>query len=194
MKNRIRKAEGRSKTALATRIDLSTAEQIACGENEGMVTVVESPAAEWHPAPHAETTSLERRVLAHERILQSLIAHMAETNHDFLQRLQQTFRLPTKYREQDYTDTEDFAEEFVRAIEVAVQRQRARAAPKVSATGRHTVVVEIPDGAATAAKSGGFHIRKRNGVWEVRENGVFRGDYLQEQQAIAAVGEAEQYN
>jgi hypothetical protein len=54
-----------------------------------------------------ENTDLERRVLAHEQILQVLIAHMAEAEPRFLDRLQQIF---TKHHtlganEQDYTDT-----------------------------------------------------------------------------------------
>jgi hypothetical protein len=38
-----------------------------------------------------ENTDLERRVLAHEQILQVLIAHMSEAEPKFLDRLQQIF-------------------------------------------------------------------------------------------------------
>jgi len=38
-----------------------------------------------------ENTDLERRVLAHEQILQVLIAHMAEAEPKFQDRLQQIF-------------------------------------------------------------------------------------------------------
>jgi hypothetical protein len=38
-----------------------------------------------------ENTDLERRVLAHERILQILIAHMAESEPKFLERLKAIF-------------------------------------------------------------------------------------------------------
>jgi hypothetical protein len=38
-----------------------------------------------------ENTDLERRALAHEQILQVLIAHMAEVAPKFLDRLQQIF-------------------------------------------------------------------------------------------------------
>jgi len=65
-----------------------------------------------------ENTDLERRVLAHEQILQALIAHMAETEPKFLDRLQQTF---TKHHtlgagEQDYTDTAAYAEQFIQQV------------------------------------------------------------------------------
>jgi hypothetical protein len=73
-----------------------------------------------------ENTDLERRVLAHEQILQVLIAHMAEAEPKFLDRLQQTF---TKHHtlgagEQDYTGTAAYAEQFYPACS-APERQRA---------------------------------------------------------------------
>ena len=65
-----------------------------------------------------ENTDLERRVLAHEQILQVLIAHMAEAEPKFLDRLQQIF---TKHHtlgadEQDYTDTAAYAEQFIQHV------------------------------------------------------------------------------
>ena len=65
-----------------------------------------------------ENTDLERRVLAHEQILQVLIAHMAEAEPKFLDRLQQIF---TKHHtlgadEQDYTDTAAYAEQFIQQV------------------------------------------------------------------------------
>jgi hypothetical protein len=80
--------------------------------------------AELAHAPHGgtvidvENTDLERRVLAHEQILQVLIAHMAEAEPRFLDRLQQIF---TKHHtlganEQDYTDTAAYAEQFIQQV------------------------------------------------------------------------------
>jgi hypothetical protein len=65
-----------------------------------------------------ENTDLERRVLAHERILQVLIAHMAEAEPKFLDRLQQVF---TKHHtlgagEQDYTGTAAYSEYFIQQV------------------------------------------------------------------------------
>jgi hypothetical protein len=37
-----------------------------------------------------------------------------------------------------------------------------------------------------SAQSDGVQIRDRNGVWEVKVDGVFRGDYHQKEHAIAA--------
>jgi hypothetical protein len=83
-------------------------------------------------APHAgtvmdvENTDLERRVLAHEQILQVLIAHMAEAEPRFLDRLQQIF---TKHHtlgdnEQDYTDTAAYAEQFIHQVVRLRDRER----------------------------------------------------------------------
>jgi transcription termination factor NusB len=65
-----------------------------------------------------ENTDLERRVLAHEQILQVLIAHMAETEPKFLDRLQEIF---TEHHtlgaeEQDYTDTAAYAQQFIHQV------------------------------------------------------------------------------
>jgi hypothetical protein len=43
-----------------------------------------------------ENTDLERRVLAHERILQALIAHMAESEPEFVERLDSLFGGPMR--------------------------------------------------------------------------------------------------
>jgi hypothetical protein len=66
-----------------------------------------------------ENTDLERRVLAHEQILQVLIAHLAEAEPKFLERLQHIF---TNHHvlgaeNQDYTDTSQYAEQFIRQVE-----------------------------------------------------------------------------
>lgn len=72
-----------------------------------------------------EDTELERRVLAHERILRALIRHMAEQEPEFLARLKKTFGRGHNLGEdeQDYTSTQQYADEFIRAIETAIDHQ-----------------------------------------------------------------------
>jgi uncharacterized damage-inducible protein DinB len=62
-----------------------------------------------------ENTDLERRVLAHEWILQILIAHMSEAEPKFLERLQNTFieKVHPGSSEHDYTDTLEYAQQFI---------------------------------------------------------------------------------
>jgi hypothetical protein len=65
-----------------------------------------------------ENTDLERRVLAHERILQVLIAHMSEAEPKFLERLQETF-VESRHvgaSEQDYTDTLAYVHQFIAQV------------------------------------------------------------------------------
>jgi hypothetical protein len=75
-----------------------------------------------------ENTDLERRVLAHEQILQVLIAHLAETEPKILERLEHTF---TKHHtlganEQDYTDTSQYAEQFVQQVVRLRDKEKGR--------------------------------------------------------------------
>jgi len=132
-----------------------------------------------------ETTELERRVLAHERILQSLIAYMARAEPRFLDHLSKTFVEPMAMarREQDFTETDDYAEEFVRAVvalgEAHRTRERISRSRRVAGTG------------ATAGLSAGrpgsrVLVQERNGVWSVLVDGHFRGDYLSREHAETA--------
>jgi hypothetical protein len=99
--------------AIAAAFPAETAADLADSPQEGTVMDVEN-------------TDLERRVLAHEQILQVLIAHMAEAEPKFLDRLQQIF---TKHHtlgadEQDYTGTAAYAEQFIQ--QVVRLREKAR--------------------------------------------------------------------
>jgi hypothetical protein len=75
-----------------------------------------------------ENTDLERRVLAHERILQILIAQMAESEPKFLDRMKASFsQHHTVGRdEQDYVSTDQYAEQFIRQVEVLHENETAK--------------------------------------------------------------------
>lgn len=70
------------------------------------------------PIMTIENTDLERRVLAHERILQILIAHMTEAEPKFLERLQEKFCKSHGLgdNEHDFVDTDQYAREFIRMV------------------------------------------------------------------------------
>ncbi len=73
------------------------------------------------PAP-SEITTLKRRVLAHERILQALIVRLAEDDSDILVQLKATFGSghdPGEY-EQDYVSTDHYGDHFIRSVERAI--------------------------------------------------------------------------
>lgn len=75
-------------------------------------------------AKPSELTVLERRVLAHERILQALIGHLAYDDPEILERLK--LRFGAGYNlgeyEQDYVSTEHYGEHFIGIIEKEVKR------------------------------------------------------------------------
>jgi hypothetical protein len=141
-------------------------------------------------ATKSESTDLERRVLAHERILQVLIAHMAETEPKFLIRLSDTFCVPLDMSrsEHDYTDTESYAAEFIRSV----VRLGDKAARKHLVAARERRVHKV-EAAATDSeamlitKAPRMQMRQAGGIWRVTLDGRFYGDFLQEQDAAAAV-------
>jgi hypothetical protein len=135
-----------------------------------------------------ETTDLERRVLVLERILQALIAHMAETEPRFIDRLSATFTDPIRvaHEEQDYVDTASYAERFIREIVrlgeqpggPRIRTPRNFLSPKRAERGL-VAPPEIPGRPAVA-----FELRHRSGIWEVKRDGSFYGDFLSEREAL----------
>jgi hypothetical protein len=141
------------------------------------------------PPSRSESTDLERRVLAHERILQSLIAYMARTEPRFVDHLRGRFVDPMHMaqREHDHRETDDYAEEFIRAVMLLGD---AHVAEPPKATGEQ---VSRPDGTGKGrpytdhlAVPARVQVRERSGIWEVRADGKFRGDYHQKEHALAA--------
>jgi hypothetical protein len=153
--------------------------------NETLTTV------ETVPPPSPETTELERRVLAHERILQSLIAYMSRTEPRFIDHLKRRFVEPMnmKLREHDHRDADDYAEEFIRAVMLLGETR----APKASAEREEIKPMARMNKDETTshpyrptAEADRVQTRERSGIWEVRVDGVFRGDYHQKAHALAA--------
>ncbi len=73
-----------------------------------------------------EDSELERRVLAHERILQVLIARVDEAEPKFMDRLEATFarRHVLGEGEHDFTAAEQYAEQFLRQTEAPGDERR----------------------------------------------------------------------
>ncbi|MGC9418301.1 MAG: hypothetical protein ACP5EN_04940 [Rhodovulum sp.] len=139
----------------------------------------------------AETTDLERRVLAHERVLQALIAYMARTEPRFIDHLRERFVEPMRManHEHDHRETDDYAEEFIRAV-MLLGDVRAPKAKEPDVTDKQAVPPRSK-GAQEASMNGpeqrcGIQVHERNGIWEVRVDGKFRGDYHQKEHALAA--------
>jgi len=73
-------------------------------------------------AAPSEITTLERRVLAHERILQALIVRLAEDDSDILVQLKANFGSGHDLGEyeQDYVSTDHYGDYFIRSVERAI--------------------------------------------------------------------------
>lgn len=78
-----------------------------------------------------EFTTVERRVLAHERILQALVGHLADDDPEILVQLKLRFGNGHNLGqyEQDYVSTYHYGDHFIRAVELEVAlRKRGNAA------------------------------------------------------------------
>lgn len=80
-------------------------------------------------ASPSEITTLERRVLAHERILRALIVCLAEDDPDILVQLKTCFGSGHDLGEyeQDFVSTDHYGDHFIRMVEgkIAIPNQRA---------------------------------------------------------------------
>ncbi|WP_298331418.1 hypothetical protein [Asticcacaulis sp.] len=128
----------------------------------------------------SQDTAIERRMLAHEQILQALIAHMVETHPEFLERLSATFGRPVRLASalHDYTDTSDYAAAFVREIiKLGESPERQEGL---------SLVAKWDDLWPTRGESNlinenapvRFEIFHREGVWEVLRDGQLIGGYV----------------
>ena len=136
-----------------------------------------------------ETTDLERRVLAHERILQSLIAYMSHTEPRFLEHLKTRFVEPMAMvrQEHNHRNADDYAEEFIRTV-MALGETKF---PKAASSRVLMKALRKPDEKQTSAhpyrpiaEAERVRVRERNGIWEVKVDGVFHGDYHDEGKAL----------
>lgn len=138
------------------------------------------------PLHTVENTDLERRVLAHERILQVLIAHMAEAEPKFLDRLRAVFsdHMRVSRAEHDYTDTDAYAERFIREVlrlgDRAYRPHVSRERPQSSHSPEWNAGSSAKPSNAIAIM---FQMRHRAGIWEVTKDGLFFGHYNRQQQA-----------
>ena len=134
----------------------------------------------------AEDTDLERRVLAHEQILQALIAHMVETEPRFLERLSSTFSHPVHMGAEQPArpDTATYAALFVREViklggsEGPIPEVVSRWDDLWPTQGEINLVNEnVPVR---------FEVRQGDELWEVMRNGRLFGGYVSRAGALEA--------
>lgn len=126
-----------------------------------------------------ENTDLERRVLAHEQILQALIAQLAERQPGFLDRMLNRFASARRgAHEHDYVETADYAEAFLHEVMRLVRLREAR--PAISPAGAGTESPDVASSRSVGESDQSVVIRTAQvgGVWHVTRGKVFYGDYL----------------
>ena len=139
-----------------------------------------------------EATDLERRVLAHEQILQSLSAYMSRSEPRFLDYLAKTFVEPMDMarREHDFTDTDSYAKDFVRAA-AALNDAHPQEADVIKDEKDHIQLRThaAPDGLTRAPWEDRVKTTFRNGIWTVVVDGEFAGDYSTRETAETAAAQ-----
>ncbi len=139
-----------------------------------------------------EETDLHRRVLAHERILQALISHMAEIEPDFLTRLHAIFTEPVRMDrpEHDYRDTASYAADFLKTVvRLGADRTEPTELPTFSSWLKAEAHGEEPDAAPRQGVTL-LQIFRRSRIWHVHKDGSFLGDYRTLQHARDAADKA----
>jgi hypothetical protein len=134
-----------------------------------------------------ENTDLERRVLAHEQILQALIAYMVESDPEMLKRMTAAFSNPVRLDHTgDYTDTAAYAARFVREV--------IRLGRPEDAAANVSLVALWDDLWPTSGEANllnenvpvRFEINKRDDLWEVTRDGRLSGGYVSQKGALEA--------
>ena len=87
----------------------------------------------------------------------------------------------------DHRETDDYAEEFIRAVMLLGEAPKAKE-PKMTNMKPVPLKSKGEQGSSMnrPPQRGGSEVRERNGIWEVRVDGKFRGDYHQKEHALAA--------
>ena len=139
----------------------------------------------------AEDTDLERRVLAHEQILQALIVHMVETEPRFLDRLSSTFSHPVHMHpvqggaeHPDRTDTVAYAAQFVREV-IKLGGSDGQVPQEVSRWDdlwpTHGEINLVNENVPVR-----FEVHQGDELWEVMRNGRLFGGYVSRAGALEA--------
>jgi hypothetical protein len=135
-----------------------------------------------------ENTDLERRVLAHEQILQALMAQLAEGKPGFLDRMRDRFvSVRRDADEHDHVGTADDAGIFLREVMRLTRGGGSVTRGTPSAPPAATSPVSRVRGvdSRTVVRSA-----RSSGIWRVTRNGDFLGDYVSEEAARQAAKNA----
>lgn len=135
---------------------------------------------------------LERLDIAHERVLQAMIAYMERNDPKFLDRLMDRLANPKKRPNAtgSYGDFKDYAGEFLHAekrlgetiLPLSPSPQRNA---RISSTA--TDASDLGLDVTVSRQVSRICVSKTNGLWQVKVDGEFFGDFGQEDDAMTAV-------
>ena len=138
----------------------------------------------------AHIQDLQRRVLAHEQILQAVIAHLVEAEPKFLHRLSETFSHPVHLEpvRHDYNASAAYAARFVREV---IRLGEAHApVPSQIALWDDLWPTSGEAGLLNENVPVRFEIRQRDDLWEVVRDGRLVGGYISQAGALEATQNA----
>ncbi len=133
-----------------------------------------------------------RRENSQERILQAMITYIERVDPNFLNNLMDRLSNPAMKSDGEYNHrgSEDYAEDFLHAVKrlgnsvvpyyPPLQRvvSHSRSAPAAS---------EVDFNVSFSRQDNRICVSKENGLWQVRVDGEFFGDFEQRDDAMAAV-------
>jgi hypothetical protein len=137
-----------------------------------------------------QATDIERRVAAHDQILQALIAYLVESDTKILEHMREALSQPVKIGPDAFTDSAAYAARFVREV---IRRDVARfpaASPSPTALWDDLWPTSGEDQLLNENVPVRFEILQRDDMWEVLRNGKLCGGYISRKNALEAAHNA----
>lgn len=132
-----------------------------------------------------DNNDLERRVLAHEQVLQALIAYMVETDPKILERMKAAFSHPVHMPSPDrQTDTAAYAAAFVREVIRLGDKSPASSDPSPAALWDALWPTAGEANLLNENVPVRFVVRQRDDLWEVLRDGRLIGGFISQSGAL----------
>lgn len=139
------------------------------------------------------TTDLERRVLAHEQVLQALIAYLVESDPKILERMKAAFSRPVRVVPPfGQIDTAAYAAAFVREVVRLGNEDGASSALSPVSLWDDLWPTAGETDLANENVAVLFVVQQRDDLWEVLRDGRLMGGFVSQKGALEAAHEAMQ--
>ena len=140
-----------------------------------------------------DTADLERRVLAHEQVLQALIAYLVESDPKILERMKAAFSRPVRIVPPfGQTDTAAYAAAFVREVIRLGDKDGASTGPSPISLWDDLWPTAGEANLANENVAVLFVVQHRDDMWEVLRDGRLIGGFVSQKGALEAAHQAMQ--